>query len=57
MARVTYNLEWAVPLVVDEQGEVVREAAFRLQVEQGRRIRFAIALRIRDERDGRMKEL
>jgi len=35
LARVTYNLEWAVPLVVDEQGEVVREAAFRLQVEQG----------------------
>ncbi len=44
LARVTYNLEWAVPLVVDEQGEVVREAAFRLQIERGRRVRFAIAL-------------
>ncbi len=57
LARVTYNLEWAVPLVVDEQGEVVREAAFRLQIERGRRVRFAIALRIRDERDGRMKDI
>jgi len=54
---VTYNLEWDVPLVVDEQGEVVREAAFRLQIERGQRVRFAIALRIRDERDGRMKDI
>ena len=57
MARVTYNLEWSIPLVFDAHGEVVRETAFRLQIEHGRRVRFAVALRIRDERDGRMKDI
>ncbi len=57
LARVTYNREWTIPLIVDERGESVRETAFRLQIEHGRRVRFAVALRIRDERDGRMKDI
>lgn len=47
MPRPTYNHEWETVLAYDERGEPVRSIAYRLQVERGRLVRFAVALRIR----------
>jgi hypothetical protein len=55
--RPTYNLEWEVDLAYDDRGEVVRSVAYRLQVERGRLVRFAVALRIRKHRDDKLRDI
>jgi hypothetical protein len=56
LARVTYNREFILPYRSDEHGPLV-DIVLRQQIERGERVRMCISLRIRDDRDGRMKEI
>jgi hypothetical protein len=57
LTRVVYNREWEIPLTVDETNAVVRSIVYRLHIENGRLVRFALALRVRDERDNQLKDI
>ena len=56
MARVSYNREFSLPYRSDERGPLI-DIVFRQQIERGKRIRMCASLLIRDDRDGRMKEI
>lgn len=57
MPRPTYNLEWEVVLAYDDRGEVARSIAYRLQIENGQRVRFTVALRIRGARNDKLRDI
>jgi hypothetical protein len=57
MPRPTYNQEWEIVLAYDDRGEPVRTIAYRLQVVNGRLIRFAVALRIRGGRNDKLRDI
>jgi hypothetical protein len=56
LSRVTYNREFVLPYRSDERGPLA-DIVFRQQVERGKRVRMCVSLRLRDGRDGRMKEI
>jgi hypothetical protein len=59
MPRPTYNYnqEWEIVLAYDDRGEPVRTIAYRLQILNGRLIRFAVALRIRSDRNEKVRDI
>jgi hypothetical protein len=57
MPRPTYNQEWETVLAYDDRGEPVRTIAYRLQILNGRLIRFAVALRIRDGQNDKLRDI
>jgi hypothetical protein len=56
LPRPTYNHEWETVLAYDDRGEPVRSIAYRLQVEHGQYVRFAVALRIRSGPNDKLRD-
>lgn len=57
MPRVSYNRTYPIEIDYDENGEVSRQIVYRMQVERGERVRFCISLQVRDDADGRLKDI
>jgi hypothetical protein len=57
MPRPTYNLEYPVPFESDENGNTSKRIMYRLQVENGKRIRWCIALQVIEPGTGRLKDI
>jgi hypothetical protein len=57
MPRPTYNKEYAIPAAFDALGRIQKQIAYRIQIENGVRVRFCVGYQVRDPISGRLKDI
>ena len=57
MPRPTYNKEYFIPVAFDDHGRVSKQIIYRMQIENGQRVRFCVGYQIRDPLSTRLKDI